>query len=44
MEMLNSPLQNLVEKKRLESFDVEGELLGGNRTQNGKEKLGLLGR
>lgn len=44
MEVLNSPLQNLVEKKRLESFDVESELFGGKCTQNGKEKLGLLGR
>ena len=44
MEVLNSPLQNLIEKKRLEGFDVEGELFGGNSTQNGKEKLGLLGR
>ena len=44
VEVLDSPLQNLVEEQRLEGFDVEGELFRGNRTQNGQEKLGLLRR
>lgn len=44
VEMLDTPLQDFVEKKRLEGFDVESELLWRNRLKNRKEKIGRLGR
>lgn len=42
VKMLDAPLQNLVEQKRLEGFDVEKQLLGRNGAENGKEEIGLL--